>query len=231
MPRGARGGGGQGGTAAAHDGDGRDEEEADEDPGDDARDEHLADALLGHDAVDDEDDAGRDHHADAARGSDGAGGEAGVVLAALHLGEGDGGHGGRGGRSAAADGPEGGAGADGRHREAAAQPAEPGVGRGEEFLGDAGVEGDLPHEDEEGDDGQAVAGEDVVIVGGQDGQRSVRVDDDGEAHQADEGHGEPHRHAQEEQQEQGGDAEKGDLDFTHGRASSWNGRGGAGARG
>jgi len=116
----------------------------------------LADGLLGEDGINDEHDAGGNQHADAAACGDATSGQLHIVFVAAHFGEGNGRHCGGSGRAGAADGAEGAACADGCHGQAAGHAAHPAVGGVKQPAADAGVEGDLPHENEQRNRGEIV---------------------------------------------------------------------------
>ncbi len=188
-----------------------------DDAGNDAGDEQLADAGLGHDAVDHHDDRRRDQDAERAAGRDRAGGER-VAVAVLahrrigHLGEG------RGGRDrGAADRAEAGAGDDGGHGKPAAPVAEEAVGGVIELVGHPRAHHEVAHQDEQRDDRQRV-GQPGLVGHLRDHRRGdVEVELVGDAGEADDAHGEGHRHAQEREDEE---SRKSDQRFGHGPTAS-----------
>ena len=127
--------------------------DAEQDHGDEAGQEagreQLADAGLGHDPVEDHDGRGRDQDAERAAGGDRAGGELVGVAVAVHRRVGDLGEGRGGGDRGAADRAEAGAGEHRRHRQAAAQVADEGVGGPVQLLRHAGPGDEVAHQDEE----------------------------------------------------------------------------------
>ena len=105
-----------------------------QDAGQETGDKEITDAGFGQNAVEHQDDAGRDQDADNAAGGDRAGGQAFGVVVTLHLGQGDFGHGRRGCQGGAADRSKSPAGADGGQRQTTPEGADPGVKRLVKFL-------------------------------------------------------------------------------------------------
>ena len=192
-----------------------DEEQGDDQPRDQARQKKLSDRLLRDDAEDDQRNAGRDQDAQGTHDGHDPGGEFLVVAVAVHFRHGDAGEGGGRGRRGAADrlerrGPD-----HGRHGQPAGDVADEFVGRRVQPLGDAGVEGDLSHEDEERDDREAVGGEDVEEVLGQQVQSGLPGDDVAEAQEPHEGHGKPQLDARQKQQQNPRKTDQPSRDLTH----------------
>ena len=131
-------------------------------PGQDAADEEIGDRQVHHEAVDDEDDRGRNDDADRAAGRRRGGREMPVVAALDHLGMHDRADRRGGRRVGARDGGEQAAGAQRCHRQPAPQPAEEGIGEAGETARDARAVDEVAREDEERhrQQGEAV-GEDV----------------------------------------------------------------------
>src|SRR5690625_247149 len=140
-------------------------------PGPHAREQQLADALLGDHPVQDQDDRGRDEHAEGAAGADDAGGELDAVA---RLDDGVGGHarhGGDGGDAGAGDGREEAGPGQRGERGAAGEAAQHPGGDVEAGRGQAAVDGEDTHDDEQRDDRQRVVrgrGE-RLVRGGADG--------------------------------------------------------------
>ena len=107
----------------------------------DARDktgqEQFTDGLLRDNAVDNENNTGRNQDPHAAAGRNASGGQGRIVIMAPHLRQRDHTHGGRRGRAGSADGGKPGAGADGCHGQPAAHVAQPFVCRVVQPLADA----------------------------------------------------------------------------------------------
>ena len=183
-----------------------------EQAGNDAGDEELADGGLGQQPVDDEDHRRRDQDPEGAPGRDRSGGQAVVVAEPAHLRHRHLRHRRGGGERRSADGGESGARADRRHREAAPEVAEEGVGGPVQLARETALVHEQPHQDEERNDGQAVVlrGVDDQPPDHRDGA-SVGV----EMHVAehpDETHRERDRHAE---QDEGQHRREADQRFNH----------------
>ena len=103
----------------------------------DAGDEQPADAFLGQDAVDHQQDTGRDQDAQGAAGGDRAGGQEIRVAVAAHRWHRHLGHGRGGGDAGAADRSEAAAGDHRGHRQAAAEMTQEGIRGGETESSDS----------------------------------------------------------------------------------------------
>ena len=142
-----------------------------------------------------------------------------VVLVAAHLGQGDAAHsdGGRGRRTA--ERGEAGAGDDGGGGEPAADMADPGIGRVVEIAAHAGGAGDVAHQHEHRNDRKLVEARDREGFRAQRRQRMLPAADGDVAEEPGNQHRQADRHAQDEQQEQPGDADEPDRGVAHGRLS------------
>ena len=143
----------------------------------DAGEEQLADVLLGHDPVEDEDHRRRDENAQRAACRDGGGGKPVRIAILAHGGQGDLRHGRGCGKGRAADGREPAAGEDGGHRQSAAPVPQPGIGGVVEILRDARLHDEVAHHQEEGKDRQGVAAAVVKEGLAQQGEGRVEADD------------------------------------------------------
>ena len=134
------------------------QQQARSDPGD----EQVADALLGQDAVEDQEERGRDQHAEDARSRDDADGEAWRVAVADHLRHGDLGEDGGRGNGDAGDRGEDRVGPDGSHAQTAPESAEGLVGDVEGVATHSRFRDDEPHQHEERHDAEKIACDRVV---------------------------------------------------------------------
>ena len=184
-----------------------------ENAGDHGGDEEVADVGLGEDAVDHQDDRGRDQDAERAAGGDGGRGELIRVAVALHARVGDLGHRSRGREAGAAHRTETGAGHHGRQRQAAAHRPEESVRGAKQVVRDARAREDVAHQDEHRHHGELV-GEHRL----RDRHRHQRAGnipahdhtDAGERHRQQR---EGERHTQEGQDEHGQQGEESDRHF------------------
>ena len=195
--------------------DGEDEQGDRDQPGDQGGGEHGDDVRLHDDGVDDQDHRRRDQDAEHPAGGDGAGAQGVGVPVALELGERDPPHRRRGRERAAAHGAEPGAGGDGRHRDAAAQPAQPGVRRPEEVRAEAAARRDRPHQHEQRHHRQVVYGElavGEVLELAEDDLRSAQDRDPGPAHHD---HGVGDGYPDRDQRNQRAQSEQADGDGLH----------------
>ena len=111
--------------------------------------EQLADVGLGHDAVDHEGHAGRNHDAQSPGRGDAARGQRIAVTIALHLGVGHTRHGGRCGQAAAANGRKTRAGQHGGNRQTATQVPHKTVGGAVQLARDVRLVDQVAHQDEQ----------------------------------------------------------------------------------
>ena len=181
---------------------GADVEQHADDAGDDPGDEQRADAGLGEDAVDDEDDARRDQDPEGAAGRDRSGGEAVGVAEAPHRRHRHLGHRRRGRQARAADGAEAAAGDDGGHRQAAAAVAEEGVRGGIELVREPRAADEGAHQDEQRHHRELVGLGRVAGDLRDQRQGRAQADLEREAGDADDRHREGDRQPQEDQQQQ-----------------------------
>ncbi len=174
-----------------------------------AGDEQLADILLRDDGVDDQRHRGRDHDAERAAGGDRAGGETVAVAVMPHRRDGDLGHG-RGGRQRrTADGGKAGAGDHRRERKPAAEAAEAGIGGVVKVAREIGAVDERAHQDEQRDDAQIVVHGVVHDLLPDQRERRAPAAQVSEADQADEHGGEADAQAEEAQQDEDGEAGEG----------------------
>jgi len=185
-----------------------DKEHGQEDTGQDARHEELSDRLLGHDAVDDENGAGRDKDAQTSPRGDDACGQCRVVVVFLHFRQGHGGHRRCCGAGGAADGGEPGAGPDGGDGQAAGKMPQKLVGRVEKTAAHAGMVGHLTHEDEQRNDGQVVGAEHREKIAGNQVQGSIPGNEQAEAGKTHKGHDEAHRDLEEHESHEDDEAQE-----------------------
>ena len=111
--------------------------------------EQLADVGLGHDAVDHEGHAGRNHDAQSPGRCDGTGGQRITVAVAFHLRVGHPRHGGRCGQAAAANGCKTRAGQHGGNGQTASQMSHKTVGGAVKFARDVRLVDQVAHQDEQ----------------------------------------------------------------------------------
>jgi hypothetical protein len=191
------------------------EDRGEQDAGDDAGDEQLADRLLGDDAVDDQRQRGRDEDAQRAAGGDEAGGQFLRVAALPHLRDAHAAHGGAGGRAGAAHGGEHRAAEDVGHAEAAGQLVEPAMRRLVEVRRRPRLADRRAHQDEQRDGEQGEVVQLAVERLGDVLQVARRHEEEHEAerHAAQR---EGDRHAGEQQQQRRAEVEQADLKHAHG---------------
>jgi hypothetical protein len=165
---------------------------------------------LDDDGVDDEHDRRRNEDAEGAAGGERAGRQRRLVAVALQLGQGDLAHGGGGRGRGAADRAEAAAGGDRRHGDAAAEPADPGIGAAEKVVAEAAAIGEPAHENEHGEDREVVVRElrvgEVLELAEQD----RRTGEDAGADQPDQDHRIGDGHADRDQRQQGNETEDAD---------------------
>ena len=149
---------GVGGAHPDPDQDGEDQEDRDDDPGDHAGDEQLADRGLGGDAVDHHADARRDQDVEGRADADRARRQLVRVPAAAHLRHRDARHHRGGGQARPGHRAEDAAREDGGDGQTTLDPGEPVGGGGVEVAGEAARGREVGHEDEHGDGGQHVVG-------------------------------------------------------------------------
>ena len=89
------------------------------------------------------------------------------------------------------------------------------VGRRVQPFGDAGVEGDLAHEDEERDDREAVGGQNIEEVLGQQVQAGLPGDDVTEPQEPHQSHGEPEFDARQKEQKDRTQTDQSGRNITH----------------
>ena len=187
----------------------------DHQPGDEPGQEQLADRLSGDDPEDNQGDArGHEYAQRPDRGHDPRG-EPLVVVVPVHLGDGDTrercGRG--GGRSA--DGLERRGARHRGHRHPPGDMPDKFVGGVVQPFGDARIEGDLPHQDEERDHRKAVGGEDIEDILGQQIHGRLRGDDDAESDETDQRHGKAEFDPGQEEDQERCQADKSHHYLTH----------------
>ena len=190
-------------------------EAGDHQPGDEPGQEQLADRLSGDDPEDDQGDARGHENAQRPDGGHDPRGEPLVVVVPVHLGDGDAGEGGGRGGGRSADGLECRGPRHRGHRHPPGDVTDKFVGGVVQPFGDARIEGDLPHEDEERDHGESVGGEDVEDVLGQQIQGGLRGDDDAESDETDQRHGKAEFDPGEEKEQERRQTEKPHQYLTH----------------
>ena len=184
--------------------DGDQEHRREQEPGQHAGEEQLADRLLGENGVDHHAGARRDQDAERAAGGDHAGGEAVAVAVAAHLRQRDLADGRRARDRGAGQRREPGAGRDRRAGEAATPMADPGIGGGVEIARHSGQGRELSHQDEQRNDAERIRRCEVKRLGAEQRGGGRPAGERGKSDAADEQHRDADRHAQAEQHEQGG---------------------------
>ena len=189
-----------------------------EQPRHDGGEEQLGDVLLGQDRVDHEDDRRREEDAEGAAGGKGRGGEAAGVALPPKLGQNATlAHRRRGGERGAADRAEPRAGTDGGHRHPPPRRCPHPAFRGTKQRCRHARQGrELPHQQEHRNDRQRVAGEGRVGLALEAGEEDVRpAEREVQPAEPAEQHREPHRCAQEDQQQQHREGEEAERQRAH----------------
>ena len=178
----------------------------------DASQEQVADTGFGENAVEHHDDAGRDENPDGSAGGDHPGRQLVAVSVAPHFRQRDLAHGGGGGERRSRNGAESAAGADGRHAQAAAASAPPGVEGAVQIAAQSGAGCEETHQHEQRDDAE------FEVEGGledglpQEREGGVGRDHDQHSEEPGEGHGKSDMHAErQENKHQPGDEQSGKL--------------------
>jgi hypothetical protein len=180
-----------------------------------ARQEESPDRLLRDDAEDDQRDARRDQDAQGAHRGHDTGGKLFVVAVMVHFRNGDAGEGGGCCRRGAADSLERRGPGYGGHRQTAGNVADEPVGRRIQPFGDAGIEGDLAHQDEKRNDREPVGRQNIEKILGQQAQSGFPGNDVAEPQEPHQGHGESEFDAGQKQQQNRCQANQPRRDLTH----------------
>ena len=194
---------------------GQDEKNSEQDARQHAGHEELADGLLRHDPVDNEDRAGRDQDSQTASGGDNPRGQRGIVPVFFHLRQCDGGHRCRRGAGRAADRRKPGAGSDRGDSQPPGEMSEKLVGRTEETAADPRMVGNLSHQNEQRDDRQVVGTEHRKEIPCDQVQGGTPGSQKAESKETDEGHDETYGNPGKHQNDEEGEADQACRDGRH----------------
>ena len=200
--------------------DGCQERHGNKEPGDDPGKEKFTDRLFGDDAENDQKDAWRDHTAEGPDCGHDARGKFLAVIVAIHFRDGHAGKRRCRGCSRPAERLERGCPSDGRHGQPARYVADKRVGRIVESLGDARVECDLSHQNEDGEDRVTVRCKDFDKVFCDQVHGCLKRDEVGEPQKADQYHGKGEFNARKKQDENRCQTDASGDDLIHGRLRS-----------